>query len=187
MSDTRDTGLLHARLLDSLRARLFLAILAAIVPILGGLSYYVWYQYQSLVSENERAAENLVSMTAAYDQTLINDASDVLHTLSNSPILRQERWGECRGYLASLLGRLPRYLNLGVADANGYQVCSGLPDPDPKGVYLGDREFFKKAIEQAEVTLGGFVVGRMSRLPTVVLAVRVPGDSGSTVAWFSGP
>lgn len=177
MSDSRGTGL-RARLLDSLRARLFLAVLAAIVPILGGLSYYVWYQYQSLASENERAAENLVSMTAAYDRALINDASDVLHTLANSPVLRQERWGECRGYLAFLLGRLPRYLNLGVTDASGYQVCSGLPDPDPNGAYLGDRAYFRKAIEQAEVTLSGFIIGRMSNLPTIVLATRVPGDSG---------
>ncbi|MFC4297718.1 EAL domain-containing protein [Castellaniella hirudinis] len=177
MSDSRGTGL-RARLLDSLRARLFLAVLAAIVPILGGLGYYVWYQYQSLASENEREAETLVSMTAAYDRALINDASDVLHTLANSPILRQERWGECRGYLAFLLGRLPRYLNLGVTDARGYQVCSGLPDPDPNGAYLGDRTYFRKAIEQAEVTLSGFIIGRMSNLPTIVLATRVPGDSG---------
>ncbi len=177
MSDSRGTGP-RAGLLDSLRARLFLAVLAVIVPILCGLGYYVWHQYRSLAASSERAAESLVSVTAAYDRALINDASDVLHTLANSPVLRHERWGECRGYLASLLARLPRYLNLGVTDARGHQVCSGLPDPDPDGVYLGDRDYFRKAIQQADVTLGGFIIGRMSNLPTLVLAVRVPGDSG---------
>ncbi|MHA3903647.1 bifunctional diguanylate cyclase/phosphodiesterase [Castellaniella sp. WN] len=177
MSDSRGTGP-RAGLLDSLRARLFLAVLAVIVPIFCGLGYYVWHQYRSLMTNSERSAESLVSVTAAYDRALINDASDVLHVLANSPVLRYGRWGECRGYLASLLARLPRYLNLGVIDARGYQVCSGLPDPDPEGVYLGDRSYFRKAIGQAEVTLGGFIIGRMSNLPTLVLAVRVPGDSG---------
>lgn len=177
MSDSRGTGL-RTGLFDSLQARLFLAVLMVIVPILCGLGYYVWHQYRGLVTSSDRAAESLVSVTAAYDRALINDAGDVLHTLANSPILRQARWSECRGYLASLLTSLPRYLNLGVTDANGYQVCSGLPDPVPHGVYLGDRAYFRKAIQQAEVTLGGFIIGRMSNLPTLVLAVRVPGNSG---------
>jgi diguanylate cyclase (GGDEF)-like protein/PAS domain S-box-containing protein len=163
---------------DSLQARLFLAVLVVVVPMLCGLGYYVWYQYRGLMDNSDRAAENLVGTTAAYDRALINDAGDVLRTLADSPILRQQRWGECRGYLKSLLGRLPRYVNLAVIGVQGYQVCSGLADPNPQGSYLGDRDYFRQALRQPDVALGGFIIGRLSKVPTLVLALRVPGESG---------
>ncbi|WP_298013281.1 EAL domain-containing protein [uncultured Castellaniella sp.] len=166
--------------LGNLRLRLFMAVLATAIPIIGGLGYYIWHQYQGLMLSSERSAENLVQVTAAYDRTLLNDARDVLLSLSNSPVLRDARWHECRGYFTSLLAHLPRYLNLGVIGADGRQVCSGLPDPDRKGSFLGDRSYFHAAMEEPDVILGGFIIGRMSGVPTVVLAVRVPGDSGIT-------
>lgn len=155
-----------------------MAVLAAAVPIIGGLGYYVWHQYQGLVLSSERSAENLVQVTAAYDRTLLNDARDVLLTLSNSPVLRDGRWDECRGYMTILLGYLPRYLNIGVIDTDGRQVCSGLPDPDRNGSFLGDRSYFQAAIEQVDVVLGEFSIGRISGVPALVMAVRVPGHSG---------
>ncbi|WP_322999570.1 putative bifunctional diguanylate cyclase/phosphodiesterase [Castellaniella sp.] len=165
-------------MLGSLRLRLFMAVLATAIPIIGGLGYYVWHQYQGLMLSSDRAAENLAQVTAAYDRTLLNDARDVLLSLSNSPVLRDGRWHECRGYFTSLLAHLPRYLNLGVIGADGRQVCSGLPDPDRQGSFLGDRSYFHAAMEQPDVILGGFIIGRMSGVPTLVLAVRVSGDSG---------
>ncbi len=165
-------------LLGDLRARLLMAVLATAIPIIGGLGYYVWHQYQGLVLNSERSAESLVQVTAAYDRTILNDARDVLLTLSNSPVLRAGQWDECRGYMATLLGHLPRYLNLGVIGVDGRQVCSGLPDPDRAGSFLGDRPYFQEALERADVILGGFIIGRMSSVPTLVLAVQVPGYSG---------
>ncbi|MGB6242405.1 MAG: EAL domain-containing protein [Castellaniella sp.] len=161
-----------------MRARLLIAVLATTIPIICGLGYYVWHQYQGLILSSERSAENLVRVTAAYDRTLLNDARDVLLTLSNSPVLRDGRWDECRGYMATLLGHLPRYLNIGVIGADGRQVCSGLPDPDRAGSFLGDRPYFQAAMSQADVILGGFILGRMSGVATLVLAVHVPGHSG---------
>ncbi|WP_322996226.1 EAL domain-containing protein [Castellaniella sp.] len=165
---------------DSLRTRLFLAVLVAAIPIIIGMGYYIWHQYKGLVANAEHSAESLVQITVAYDRTLLDDARDVLLALSNSPVLRDGRWDQCRGYLATLLSRLPRYLNLGVASAEGYQVCSGLPDPNPNGAYLGDRPYIQAAMEQPDVVLGGFIIGRMSNIPTLVLGVRISGDSGVT-------
>lgn len=174
-------------LFDGLRVRVFLAVLAAALPVIGGLGYYVWHQHQALLINDERAATNLVQLTAAYDRTLLNDARDVLLTLANSPVLRDGRWDECRGYLAILLGHLPRYLNVGVINADGRLACSGLPDPDSLGSQLGDRPYFQKAMQTSEVVVGEFLLGRISRIPTMVLAARVPGDSGLTagVAYVS--
>jgi len=166
-------------LFDSLRVRLFMAVLVTAIPIIGGLGYYVWHQYRGLALGSERAAESLIQVTAAYDRILLNDARDVLFTLADSPVLRDGRWDECRGYLASLLGHLPRYLNLGVVGPDGWQLCSGLPDPDRKGSYLGDRAYFQAAMEQPGVILGGFMIGRMSGVPTVVLGMRIPGNTGA--------
>lgn len=176
-----ETGSDHRpRLFDSLRARLFAAVLVAAIPIVIGLAYYVWHQYEGLVDSADRTAQSLVQVSAAYDRSLLDDARDVLLTLSNSPVFREERWGQCRGYLATLLSHLPRYLNLGVISAEGYQVCSGLPDPVSGGVYLGDRAYFLQAMEQPDVVLGGFVIGRMSNIPTLIMGVRISGDSGIT-------
>ncbi|MFT0532642.1 EAL domain-containing protein [Castellaniella hirudinis] len=170
----------RAGFFDSLRARLFVAVLVAAVPIIIGLGYYIWHQYKGLVAVAEHNAQNLVQITVAYDRTLLDNARDVLLALSNSPIMRDAQWDQCRGYLATLLLHLPRYLNLGATNAEGYQVCSGLPDPNPDGAYLGDRPYVRQAMEQPDVVLGGFIIGRMSNIPTLVLGVRISGDSGIT-------
>lgn len=156
-------------------------MVAVAIPIAGGLGYFIWHQYQGLVQSSERVAGNLVSVTAAYDKALINDARDVLIALTNSPVLRHERWDECGGYLPLLLARMPRYANIGVISPAGRLVCSGLPDPDAAGSFLGDRAYFREAINQSDVALSGFLLGRIVGIPTLVLAARVTGDSGLPV------
>ncbi len=165
--------------LDNLRVRLFLAILVTAIPILGGLGYYVWRQHDALIESSERAAAGLANVVAAYDRTLINDASDVLLALASSPALLDGPEGECRAYFESLLSRLPRYVNLGVIDPQGFLVCSGRPDPQRAGSWLGDRDYFRKAVGQADVVLSGFTLGRISDSPTLVLARRILGDPGT--------
>lgn len=182
MPEVRQKGP-RASLLESLRARLFLAILATAVPIIAGLSYYVWHQHATLVAKNDHFAASLVRTTAAYDNALLNDARGTLIVLSGAPLLRQRDWGGCTAYFASLLARLPRYMNLGVIDGDGRLVCSGQPVSQPFGTYLGDQPFYRLAQTRPEAVLSDFMPERGARhTPTLAMALRIPGNTDAEPA-----
>ena len=110
---------------SSLRSRLILLILMAVVPAFG-LLYYSAAEHQQLMAEqvkqNSLAAVRLIA--AEHDRVLDN-AHEFLVTLSRVPQIRSSDKAECRKILSGLLE--PRYADLMVADRAGNPLCVALP------------------------------------------------------------
>ena len=146
--------------LASLRTRLLLLVLLAVIPALGLTLYTNLEERQlrkALVQEHAMRLSRLVS--ADYER-LIEDARQLLMTLARFPAVRDRNRAACNAFFADLLTQNSSYANLGVIDADGNVICTAVPITDQ--VYLGDRVYFRRAVETRDFAIGEYQVGRIT-------------------------
>jgi signal transduction histidine kinase len=162
----------------SLRTRLLLLVLLAVIPALG-LTLYTNLEERelrkALVYEHAMRLSRLVS--ADYER-LIEDARQLLVTLARLPAVRDLNRASCNALFTDLLAQRASYANLGVIDADGNIFCSGIPGQ----VYLGDRGYFRRAFETRDFAIGEYQVGRLTRKATVNFGYPVLDDAGDVHA-----
>ena len=163
----------------SLRTRLLLLVLLAIIPALGLTLYTNLEERQlrkALVQEHAMRLSRLVS--ANYER-VIENARRLLVTLSRLPAVRNLNRAACDALFADLLAQHSSYANLGVIDANGNIFCSAVPTDE---VYLGDRVYFRHAVETRDFAIGEYQVGRITRKASVNFGYPVLNDAGDVNA-----
>ena len=151
--------------LASLRTRLLLLVLLAVIPALGLTLYTNLEERQlrkALVQEHAMRLSRLVS---ADHERLIEDARKLLAALARLPGVREGKRAACDPLFADLLTRHSSYANLGVIGVDGNVLCSGLPMTGQ--VYLGDRAYFRRARETRDFAIGDYQIGRITRKATV--------------------
>src|SRR5499427_3554094 len=166
--------------LASLRARLLLLVLLAVIPALVLALYTNLEERQlrkALVQEDAMRLSRLVS--AGYER-LIEDARQLVVSLARLPAVRDRNRAACNAVFTDLLTQHSSYVNLGVVDADGSVLCSALPIADP--VYLGDRVYFRRALETRDFAVGEYQVGRITRQATVNFGYPVLDDAGDVRA-----
>src|SRR5215471_6293309 len=164
----------------SLRARLLLVVLLAVIPALVLALYTNLEERQlrkALVQEDAMRLSRLVS--ADYER-LIEDARQLVVSLARLPAVRGRNRAACNAVFTDLLTQHSSYVNLGVVDADGNVLCSALPIADP--VYLGDRVYFRRALETRDFAVGEYQVGRITRQATVNFGYPVLDDAGDVRA-----
>src|SRR5215467_337760 len=164
----------------SLRARLLLLVLLAVIPALVLALYTNLEERQlrkALVQEDAMRLSRLVS--ADYER-LIEDARQLVVSLARLPAVRGRNRAACNAVFTDLLTQHSSYVNLGVVDADGNVLCSALPIADP--VYLGDRVYFRRALETRDFAVGEYQVGRITRRATVNFGYPVLDDAGDVRA-----
>jgi signal transduction histidine kinase len=158
----------------SLRTRLLLLVLLAVIPALGLTLYTNLEERQlrkALVYEHAMRLSRLVS--ADYER-LVEDARQLLVTLARLPAVRDLDRAACNALFTDLLAQRSSYANLGVIDVDGNIFCSGIPGE----VYLGDRGYFRRAFETRDFAIGEYQVGRLTRKATVNFGHPVLDDTG---------
>src|ERR1700758_1728707 len=105
--------------LVSLRARLLLLVLLAVIPALVLVFYTNLEERQlrkALVQEDAMRLSRLVS--ADYER-LIEDARQLVVSLARLPAVRDRNSAACNALFADLLAQHSSYINLGVIGADG--------------------------------------------------------------------
>src|SRR5919106_4039102 len=150
---------------SSLRVRLLLLVLLAVIPALG-LTLYTNLEERevrkALVYEHAMRLSRLVS---ADHERLIEDARKLLAALARLPGVREGKRAACGTLFADLLTRHSSYANLGVVGADGNVLCSGLPMTGQ--VYVGDRAYFRHARKTRDFAIGDYQIGRITGKATV--------------------
>jgi signal transduction histidine kinase len=160
----------------SLRTRLLLLVLLAVIPALGLTLYTNLEERQlrkALVYEHAMRLSRLVS---ADHERLIEDTRRLLTTLAHLPAVRDRNSAACSTLFADLLSRHSSYANLAVADADGNVFCSALPMTGQ--VYAGDRLYFRRALETRDFAIGEYQVGRITGRASVNFGYPVLDDLG---------
>jgi signal transduction histidine kinase len=162
--------------LASLRTRLLLLVLLAVIPALGLTLYTNLEERQLRKTQVQEQAMRLSRLVSADHERLIEDARRLLVTLARLPAVRDHNRTACNTLFADLLAQHSSYANFAVIDvADGYAFCSALPMTGQ--VYGGDRAYFKRALETRDFAIGDYQIGRITGKATVNFGYPVVDDA----------
>jgi PAS domain S-box-containing protein len=150
---------------SSLRGRLLLLVLLAVVPALG-LILYTASEQRRLAARAVQEQALRLAWTAATDHgQLTEGARQLLIALAQLPAVRGRDPAACSALFADLLKQYPRYANLAAVKPDGDTFCSALPLSGP--VSAADRLYFRHAIETRDFAVGEYQIGRVTRKASI--------------------
>jgi len=148
----------------SLQARVVLLVLFAVVPALALALYTNLEERRLKAAHVQDDALRLARLVSADHERLIEGARQLLVALARLPAVRDGDRAACGALFPDLLKQYPSYANLGVIDPDGMLMCSGIAGAAPS---LGDRIYFRRALETRDFAVGEYQIGRLTRKATV--------------------
>ncbi|MEW6718815.1 MAG: PAS domain S-box protein, partial [Chloroflexota bacterium] len=157
----------------SLRFRLILLVLLAVLPAFGLTLYTGWSDHQQHALEVQDNALRLARLTAASYNEMIASGHQLLIALTEVDEVAdsQSNPTACATFLAKLVALYPRYTNFTVSAPNGDLICSGVPVEGQ--VNFADREWFQRLLEKRDFVVGEYVIGRIVGRPLLPLVYPV--------------
>jgi signal transduction histidine kinase/ActR/RegA family two-component response regulator len=160
---------------SSLRSRLLLLSMIAVVPAVGLI---LLTQSSERNRARARTLEDNLRLTrlAASQQAAVLDAAhDLLLTLAHFPSVRAADPAGCNELLPGIVKDHAGYSWLTVITADAFPFCSSSPmDSLP----LRDRAWFQRVIQTRATSVGDYQLGRVSGVPTIVVAQPLLTPSG---------
>ena len=160
----------------SLRVRLVLLVLLAVIPALGLILYTA--RVQRLVA-TEAAHENLsriASLTASDVSGVIEGAQQLLGGLAQFREIRSDNSAACGAVMKKLLAMYSFYSTLGVASPDGDVICSAVPLTN--SVTVADRSWFRHALQARDFTVGEWQVDRFTAKSSINFASPIVDETG---------
>ncbi|MEJ5197774.1 MAG: GAF domain-containing protein, partial [Anaerolineae bacterium] len=149
--------------LFSLRFRLIVLVLLAIIPATGLLLYTATHARQAAVAAARREMLSLTSAVSAQQDLLTESTHQLLAGLARLHEIREGNAEGCSAHLSALIHENPIYANIIVVDPQGDLWCSAVPSTGP--VNFADRAWFQEAMRTRQFATGGYVMGRLTGKP----------------------
>lgn len=154
--------------LKSLRVRLLLLVLVAVLPAWGVIVYTASEQRRIAIAEIQRNVLRLAEFNAREEEQVLQGTRQILIALANFVRKTDENPFECSAFCADLLKQFRRYANMGAVKFNGEVFCSAVAlDKTPNAA---DQSWFRRAVESGDFTVGDYHVGRITAKPVLVLS-----------------
>ncbi len=165
---------------SSLRSRLLLLVLVALIPAFGLFVFSASDNRQHESIAVQQNALYLARLTAGEQQQLILSTRQLLTALAHLREVQGQDHSVCSRLLGELLPQYPLYSNLGVADARGDVYCSGVPFTPP--VNLADRPWFQRAVSARDFVVGEYQIGRITGKPSILFGYPLLDSKGAVLA-----
>jgi signal transduction histidine kinase/HAMP domain-containing protein len=156
---------------SSLRVRLVLLVLIAVVPALVLIFYSGWEERRAVREQGQNNALQLAKLASQERDDLIEGARQLLIALSQIPAVKERDGARCNAFMAELREQYRRYTNFGAVDAKGDLYCSAVPPG--RSVNLADRPFFMRAVDSRGFVAGDYVTDRITGQPLITFAYPV--------------
>ena len=153
---------------STLRSRLLLLVALALLPAAAAIVDAGFEQRRVATADARENAKRLVRLPAKDHAQLINEGRQLLSTLVQVPQVRDANTGVCKDFLSRLVAQDERLANIGVIRPDGHVVCSGVPPNG--GLKVADRSYFQRAVQTGQFAIGDYQIGRITKLPVIVLA-----------------
>jgi signal transduction histidine kinase len=166
-------------LFASLRVRLLLPVLVAVVPTVAFFLGSAREQRRLLVEEASGGATRLAQLVAERHQRKLDAAHGLLLAVSRMRAVATLDGPACSASVEPLLGLEPVFINVGATTPDGRVFCSAAPVPGK--VNLADRAFYREAIRTRGLGVGEYVISRIRGTGAVGFGYPVERD-GKLVA-----
>lgn len=173
-------------MLKNLNARLsiLLLVMAAALPILG-LTVYLGISQRAAAEARERQELSLIArLTAERPEQIIEGAHQLFYAVAGNLDHVMRSHANCVDYFSRLMAQSEKvHRNMGIVLPDGDVICtSAAPAAPPRTLNIGDRYYFRLAMESRKFTIGEYQIGRATRAPGFNLAYPVLGDDGKVRA-----
>lgn len=169
----------QARTGVSLRTLASLVVLLVAVPIVALLWWSATQLQAAARQDTVVQAQAMASGVARRHAQLVAEVRSVLTVTAQLPRLVDEP-AQCAALMQRLLASNPAFANLGVIATDGRVLCSALPFR--QGLNLGDRSYFRRALETGSFAAGTYQTGRITGVPGINFGLPVAGADGEVVA-----
>jgi PAS domain S-box-containing protein len=160
------------------RSLLVALILLATLPVLAVVVVASLVEQGRQVERAAQEMDALADLMASGQEQVVEGVAQLLAAVTSAPGVTGTDLHQCIQYLGRLQGLSRGYANIGIVNLAGNVVCSASP---PAGnVDLHDRKFFRQALDTSSLAIGDYVVGRISGMKNISLAMPVRGDDGIT-------
>lgn len=160
---------------DSLRIRLLILVLLAIVPPVILTVYGAWKERQQAVRMAEDSLQQLTQLAASSEARSIEGARQLLTVLSVLPELQGDN-KTCSKFLGNILKKNEGYVNFGLIQLNGDVSCSAIPLKQK--INFAERLHFRQAVSEHKFTAGDYVLGRLTHKHIINLTYPVLDNDG---------
>jgi diguanylate cyclase (GGDEF)-like protein/PAS domain S-box-containing protein len=151
-----------------LRSRIALLILLGVLPAFFLVCSLAVIERRDAIEKTYQNTNRLARLAAAKEGALIEGARQLTLALSVMPTVVRHDAASCNLFAEKLLAGYPEYTNFGVVNLDGTIWCSSAPLRSRPN--LRDRSYVRQVIEQHKPALGGFQIGRVTGLPSIVYA-----------------
>lgn len=166
------------------RSRMVTLISAATLPFLALIIAGILFSYSEADRATRRNIASDAQIGAAKFSRVFLDAKVVLGTLRGMPPLQATDRPRCDVFVRKVLAHQPMFVTMGLLDAEGNIVCHNRPNVTGK---FGDMDLVKKMVQAGsdDLLVGRFMIGPVSKRPTVAVAMRLPVAPHSVLAFRS--
>src|SRR5262245_39169489 len=165
--------------LASLRHRLLLLVLLAVLPALALLVSTTWEQRHHASLGAKEDSLRLARLASAQHERLVEGARSLLVGLAQLSDVQMHNSQACSAIFADVQKRFPLYRNVGAIRPDGHVFCAARPPAGPKDV--GDNENFRRALDTRQFAVSGYQIDPGSGKP--VLTLSYPAIDRSGAAW----
>jgi len=159
----------------SIRSKLLAIMLVCSIPVLFVVTYFIVNQYLDKRKQSEREVLSAVQSIAFEHVAQVEGIRSLLIALSQYPDISLKDQAGCSRILNLILEKSPTSLNVGLADASGKIVATGLKQPLPIKYRVDDRKYFRDALRSGKFSAGEYTVSRAAlKKPTPVLHFALP-------------
>jgi PAS domain S-box-containing protein len=162
--------------LASLRVRLLLLVLLAVIPALG-LTFNTYAELRRLTAADvKREALRLARIAASDQEDTVKDTRQFLFALAQLPQMHGTDRAACSVFFARLLNQNPQYVLLGVIERDGELVCSAFPTSGP--INLAHRGFFRRVLDTRSFAISDYQTDTLSGKATLEFGYPVLDEDG---------
>jgi PAS domain S-box-containing protein len=162
--------------LGSVRVRLVLLVLLAVVPALGFILYTARVQRLVATLAAHENLSRISTLAASEDSRVIEGAKQLLGGLALSQEIRGGDSAACGAMMTKLRAMYPFYSTLGLASPDGAIVCSAMPLTGT--LTVADQNWFRQAVQTRDFTVGEYEVSPLTGRASINFAYPINNEEG---------
>ena len=171
--------IIYPGMFRSLRSRLILLVLLAILPGIGLVLVIASEQRANAIEQVKRTNLSILRLVQANQSQLISSAQYLLITLSQDSAVTNLNGNpeSCKQVLQNVLQRAPTFRGFAAIKPDGEIWCSA-PSAEP-GRNVADTEIFKRTLDKKNFVIGGYQLGTVTSKGVLTFGYPLLDSSGN--------
>jgi PAS domain S-box-containing protein len=161
----------------SIRTHLLILVVLAVLPSLGIVLYTGVESRKHAVEEAKNDSLRMVSSIAFEQKRAVEDARQLLATLSKLSEIQRLDVQICNKLFSDLLIQNPSYADIMFADSRGIISASALALP-PNDISVNDKKYFRNVLKTRDFTIGEYAVSKAYNIPCLHFAYPIEDKEG---------